>query len=202
MLITDRDVEILNFINEFGFCEMPQIEKKFGVKTPRSYKVMQRLVKAGLVSHERVFYNRHGAFYLTHEGAKHTPLPAISNLPKDIYKHQLTIMEVYFKLIQLYPDAVWVSERVLKRDKFTEGIGKSGHIPDGKMIFPDHREIAIEVELTLKSRRRLEQIFRAYSAQFKIAEVWYFCSEKVISSLSKASANKSYIKIHKLEEYL
>ncbi|OGT35278.1 MAG: hypothetical protein A3F11_10125 [Gammaproteobacteria bacterium RIFCSPHIGHO2_12_FULL_37_14] len=202
MLITDRDVEILNFINEFGFCEMPQIEKKFGVKTPRSYKVMQRLVKAGLVNHERVFHNRHGAFYLTNEGAKYTHLPAIFNLPKDNYKHQLTIMEVYFKLIQLYPTVVWVSERVLKRDKFTEGIGKSGHIPDGKMIFPDNREIAIEVELTLKSKRRLEQIFRAYGAQFKISEVWYFCSENIVSSLARHAAQKSYIKIHKLEELL
>lgn len=202
MLITDRDVAILNFINEFGFCEMPQIERKFGVKTPRSYKVMQRLVKAGLVCHERVFYNRHGAFYLSHEGAKYTQLPAILNLPKDNYKHQLTIMEVYFKLIQLYPEAAWVSERMLKRDKFTEGIGKTGHIPDGKIIFPDNREIAIEVELTLKSKRRLEQIFRAYGAQIAITEVWYFCSQNIMSSISKVVANKSYIKLHKIEEYL
>lgn len=89
-------------------------------------------------------------------------LPAVFQLPKDIYEHQLTIIEVYFKLAQLYPDAVWISERSLRRDKFIEGIGKSSHVPDGKLIFPDNREIAIEVELTLKSKQRLEQIFKTY----------------------------------------
>lgn len=56
MKLTDRDVDILRFINDFGFCEILQIEKRFGVKRPRSYQIMSRLVKAGLVKHDGLFF--------------------------------------------------------------------------------------------------------------------------------------------------
>src|SRR3990167_8132278 len=195
MQLTERDVEILGFINDFGFCEVSHIGKRFGLKNLRSYKVMKRLICGGLVAHERVFHNRPGIYFVTREGAKHTPLPQIYKIPKDLYKHQIAIIDVYFKLIQLYPDAVWISERVLKRDKFTEGIGRAGHLADGKLILPDRKQVAIEVELTMKSRRRLEQIFRAYTLQIAVKEVWYFCAPDVYSSMKQAAAKKSFIKI-------
>src|SRR3989338_10908410 len=100
MQFTERDIEILEFINEFGFCEMPKIEKRFGLKKPRGYQIIRRLVKAELVIHQRVFHSNHGVFYLTKRGAKCTDLPPIKNIPKDIYAHQLTIIDVYFKLIK------------------------------------------------------------------------------------------------------
>lgn len=55
MLLTDRDREIMRFINQFGFCEMKQIEKMFCLRKPRNYKVMQRLVKAELVNMKEFF---------------------------------------------------------------------------------------------------------------------------------------------------
>src|SRR5438128_1599019 len=114
MQMTERDHEILNFINEFGFCEMPQLQKRFGLKMQRGYKVVQRLIKEGLVIHERILHNRPGAFYLTNRGAEHTELPPISRVSTAIYKHQITIIEAYFKLIQKFPEATWISERRMK----------------------------------------------------------------------------------------
>ena len=200
MQITDRDIEILKFINEFGFCEMPQLEKRFSFKTPRSYKVMQRLIKAELVIHERILHNRPGVFYLTHRGAEHTDLPMIMRVPIAIYKHQITIIEAYFKFIQKFPYVQWISERRMKRDKFQDGIGKRGHIADGILIFPDQKKIAIEIELSAKGKRRISEIFRNYGAQHVIKEVWDFCSKNIIANYSELAGNKSFIKIHKLEE--
>lgn len=200
MQLTERDVEILRFINDFGFCEISHIGRRFQLKNLRSYKIMKRLIRGGLVAHERVFHNRPGAYFLTRAGAKYTPLPPIYKIPKDLYKHQIAIIDVYFKLIQLYPDATWLSERVLKRDKFTEGFGRTGHLADGKLIMPDQKRVAIEVELTMKSRRRLEQIFRAYTLQIAVKEVWYFCAPDVYSLMKQAAAKKPFIKIHQLEE--
>jgi DNA-binding transcriptional regulator PaaX len=200
MQITDRDIEILKFINEFGFCEMPQLEKQFGFKTPRSYKVIQRLVKAGLVIHERILHNRPGVFYLTSRGAEHTDLPAISRIPTAIYKHQITIIEAYFKLIQRFPEAQWVSERRMKREKFKDGLGKAGHIADGLLVFPSQKPIAIEIELSAKGKRRIIEIFRNYGTQHVIKEAWYFCAKNIIAEYSELAGNKSFIKIHKLEE--
>jgi DNA-binding Lrp family transcriptional regulator len=200
MQITERDIEILQFINEFGFCEMPQLEKRFNLKTPRSYKIMQRLVKAGLIIHERILYNRPGVFYLSQRGAKQTDLPAIINISLASYKHQIMIIEVYFKLIQRYPEAQWISERKLKRDKFQDGIGKRGHIADGMLIFPDQKKVAIEIELSAKGKRRINEIFRSYGTQHVIKEAWYFCAKKIVADYTDLAGSKSFIKIHKLEE--
>jgi hypothetical protein len=98
----------------------------------------------------------------------------------------------------LAPEAQWVSERRLKRDRFAKGIGRTGHIADGLLVFPDDRHIAIEVELTMKGKLRLEKIFRAYGGQFEIKEVWYFCSPDILPKIRKAAEKRSYIKIHGL----
>ena len=198
MKMTQRDIEILEFINEFWFCEITQIEKKFDLKKPRSYQIMQRLIKEKLVIHEMVFHGRNGIYYLSKHGANHFDLPAMTNVPIAIYDHQLTIIDVYFKLMHLYPEAQWISERRLKRDRFAKGIGRLGHISDGLMVFPDDKQIAIEVELTMKGKLRLEHIFMAYAGELKISEVWYFCSPNVLPKMRKVAEKRSYIKVHGL----
>ncbi len=202
MKITERDIEILKFINEFGFCEMPQIEKNFGIKKPRSYKVMQRLVKAGLVIHKRLFHNRHGIFSLSHRGARYTELPPMMNIPLSTYFHQLTIIEVYFKLMQKYPDANWISERNMKRNKFIDGIGKKGHIADGMLILPDQKKIPIEVELTQKGELRLNKILKGYATNFSIKEVWYYCSLQAINRVKALAVKLPFIKVYSLQDLL
>jgi hypothetical protein len=59
----------------------------------------------------------------------------------------------------------------------------------------DDKHIAIEVELTMKGKFRLEKIFRAYGGQLEIKEIWYFCSPEVMPKMQKAAEKRSYIKI-------
>lgn len=195
MRMTERDMQILGFINDFGFCEITQIEKQFNLKKPRCYQVMQRLVKEKLVTHERVFHGRNGIYYLSKLGARHFDLPALSSIPVAQYDHQLAIIEIYFKLMSLYPEAEWISERRIKREKFKKGIGKTGHVADGLLLLPNDVCVAIEVELTMKSKRRLREIFNAYVGQFDIKEVWYFCSPDIVDKMQVAAEKRSYIKI-------
>ena len=199
MKMTQRDVEILKFINEFWFCEITQIEKKFNLKQPRSYQIMNRLVRADLVIHKKIFHGRKGIFYLSKLGASYTDLPQMTNLPVAIYDHQLAIIELHFKLMHLFPNAEWVSERRLIQDKFAMGrMGRKGHISDGLLLFPDDKKVAIEVELSMKGKSRLQKILGCYSGQFDINEIWYFCSPEVLPKMKKATEKKSYIKIQAL----
>ncbi|VVC75009.1 hypothetical protein AQUSIP_02830 [Aquicella siphonis] len=198
MKMTQRDIDILEFINEFWFCEITQIEQKFDLKKPRSYQIMQRLIKEKLVIHERVFHGRNGIYYLSKQGASHFDLPAMSNVPIAIYDHQLAIIDIYFKLMHLHPEAQWISERRLKRERFAKGIGRLGHISDGLLVFPVDKQIAIEVELTMKGKLRLEKIFKAYASQLEIKEIWYFCSPEILPKMQKAAEKRPYIKIHRL----
>lgn len=195
MKLTDRDCAIMRFINDFGFCEMPHIVKQFGLNKPRNYKVMQRLVQGGYVIHERVFYYRHGIYRLSKKGAEHTGLPVLNKIPVGIYEHQMALIEVYIKLMKEYPDATWISERSIKRDQCMRGIGRRGHVADGMLIMPDGKQIAIEVELTMKGRYRLEEILKGYSAQLEIDQVWYYCAPAILHKVKKIAEKRSMVRV-------
>ena len=139
---------------------------------------------------------------MSKKGAQHTNLPVVDRIILSNYQHTITLSDVYIKLQQIYPDAQLVSERQLVKEKFTDGVGKRGHLSDGMLIFPDEKQIAIEVELTMKSKSRIERIFKNYGAQFSVNEVWYYCHEKMIASLTALTEKMPFIKIHNLEAFL
>jgi DNA-binding Lrp family transcriptional regulator len=200
--LTDRDINILNFINEFGFCELPHIQDRFGIQRPRCYQIMQRLVKAGLVKHQRIFYERHGIFRVTSSGAQYTKLPALEKIPLGNYDHHLMVIKVYNKLRQLDPEINWISERRLIQEKFCDGVGKRGHLADGMIILPDGSQIAIEVELHLKGKVRTERILKGYGAQFSIKEVWYYCREGMIKAFATMTEKLPFVKVYNISEFL
>jgi len=199
MKITARDIEILKFINEFGFCEIIHIERKFNLKKPRCYQILQRLTEANLIKHERVFHAKHGAFYLTRQGATYSNLPAIKNIPKDNYQHQLTVLDIYFQLTKQFANSSWLSERYIKREKSTYCVGKKiRHLCDGVLILPDDKQIAIEVELTMKTKERLEDIIFSYVLHKRIKEVWYYCSPEIIERVRRAADDWKHVKVYGL----
>lgn len=202
MKLTDRDLEILRFINDCGFCITPNLTSFLGVKHWRISQIMRRLVKRKLVVKENIFHRQPLIYYLSPEGASFTELPPVEYVSLGTYRHQILMVNVVLKLMRIYPEAVWVSERHLKYDKCYEGIGKRGHVADGLFIFPDKKQVAIEVEISVKGRRRIEDILKSYASQFEIKEVWYFCSPYAYTVLSEVAANKTYIKLFSIKDFL
>ena len=202
MKITERDIEMIRFINDCGFCLTPHLERRFSIKNWRVYQLMKRLVEAGLVKQQRLFYGKPNVYYVTSEGAEFTDLPALQKINLGTYEHQIKLTEVVMKLRELYPGCTWISERKLKHDNFFNGIGVRGHVSDGVLIKPDNYSISIEVELTLKSKHRLESILKSYTAQLAIKEVWYFCTPPVIPTLTQMIQKRPFIKIYPLKDYV
>ena len=112
------------------------------------------------------------------------------------------MIAIYLKLNELYPETLWISEREILHDKYVNGFGKRGHTADGILVFPDGKEIAIEVELTYKGAHRTENILKGYCAQFSIHEVWYFCSENILAMIGELAKSMPFIKMYNLKEYL
>ncbi|WP_218813531.1 MarR family winged helix-turn-helix transcriptional regulator [Rickettsiella endosymbiont of Dermanyssus gallinae] len=202
MKLTSRDVEILKFINEFGFCEMPQISQYFGLHKPRNYQIINKLERHKLLLHERIFYRRHGLYRLTPAGARFSQLPPLHRVPLANYHHDYMVLNLFMKLKAIYPDSSWISERKLKHDKYKLGVGQHGHLPDGILVFADGKQIAIEVELSYKSNQRLEDILKTYATQFALQEVWYFCHESMVPKLKEAAKAMPFVKIHVLKTFL
>jgi hypothetical protein len=78
----------------------------------------------------------------------------------------------------------------------TEGI--RSHLPDGVLQTPSGR-VAVEVELTLKSRVRLNEIVAALTNDYH--EVWYFVPHRLQRALAetKAYAPRQNIRIQRYQ---
>src|SRR3990167_6162457 len=201
-MLTERDGQILQFINEFGFCELKHLMKRFSINESNCYKIMKRLTRHEWVIHDRIFHKKPGVYYLTRNGAQHTDLPALEHIPQIQYQHQLKIIDVYIQHMVRQPHAHWISKRRLIKDQNQKDIKKKKHFADGILLFPDGSEIAIEVELSLKGKNRLEKIFKAYAGQHDIVEVWYFCLPQLVAKLKKLAEKRSFIKIYNILELL
>ena len=202
MKLTDRDIEILRFINDCGYCVTPHLASYLSVRRARVYQIMKRLVHRKLVIKEYILQGHPVTYYLSSEGASFTELPPIDYISLGTYRHQIAMINVALKLMRIHADATWVSERHLIYDKCHEGIGKRGHVADGMLVFPDNRHVAIEVELSVKGKQRIEGIIKSYASQFEIKEIWYFCSPYAYTLLSEIAAKKSYIKLFSIKEFL
>ncbi|MBS0185883.1 MAG: hypothetical protein JSS34_06030 [Proteobacteria bacterium] len=195
-LMTDHDLEILNFINTFGFCERLQLEKKFNLVPSRFRDCMKRLKREELIIEEALFYKRPKTYRLSKKGAKYTDLPALHKIPLALYHHDIAVIDVALRLLDQYDESFWRSERYLKREK--RAFLSKWHIADEHLIFPDGKRIAIEIELTLKDPRRLKDIFKKYALEFDIAEVWYFCPPLLLKPLQKAAHDMPFIQFFDL----
>jgi len=164
MPITLRDIDILNFISDFGYCNINHISRRFGFKNHRCYVVMRKLIKEGTVLHEFILKYQHGIYRLTRKGAKLTDFPPIKAVNLAHYQHHLIATDLVLRLWQKYPEASLFTERQLKRDQLEGGKRRRGHLPDAVLQMPDGKEIAIEVELTAKWKKRFEKIINLNSA--------------------------------------
>ncbi len=119
------------------------------------------------------------------------------------YQHQLMVIEVYMQLAKRHPEATWISERELIRDKFKKfkmESGQRGHLADGILLFPDNKQFAIEVELTMKGSWRLDKIMTHYLTAWDFKEVWYFCAPNILRKMNKVVGEKTHIKVFSLAE--
>lgn len=200
LMLSMVEVEILRFLNEFGFCEISHIIKQFCMRKTCAYDYMSRLLKRELIINARVLKFQPRAYYLTLRGIDilKLHLPLIKKIPLNIYEHQLAVIDVYLTLMKIYPDATWISERRLIREK----ADSNDHLPDGVLVFPDGKYCAVEVEKTLKAKDRLEDIMLRYGLQLNYKEVWYFCSTSVMPSVTKFAASMPYIKVFRLGDFI
>lgn len=202
--LKEIEINILHFVHNFGFCNIKQIMKKFDLKRSSAYAHMQMLTRLGLILHDYVIQDQHGAYYLTYKAISllGLDLPAIRKIPLSIYEHQLAVVDVHLALQSMYSKSIWISERRLVREKYGNRQRSDEHLPDGVILLANGNQCAIEVEKSLKAKSRLEKILLGYGLQDAFKEVWYFCLPEIMPPIEKAAAGLSYVKTHNLVEFL
>lgn len=174
VLLTERDLKIIRWVNSHRAVTMQQIAKKFELSAEVVKKRLRRLKSVGYLVYEKLFFNEPGVFMA---GAKGVAL-AGDNLPParflpGSYRHDLRLVDLALRL-ESETGAHWQTERQLRHEKGLKGMGTPGHCPDGILIFPGSDDrIAVELELSPKGAERIVKILKEY-ARRQYKEVWYF----------------------------
>ncbi len=199
--LSEREMSILKFINEFGFCEVSHIMQRFNLGRSTCYEQMKVLRRFEMLNHAEVLPNYPGVYYLTVKAARllDTDLPYFSQVPRNAYVHHMAVLRTYLKVKTEYPACEWITERRLIRQKYEDMPGSKEHLPDGIVILTDGSWIAIEVELTMKARQRLITILSDYAVDKSFSEVWYFCSPHIMAAITEAALSFPKIKTYLVE---
>ncbi len=207
--LTDRDVDILSFLAEHRLALGPHVAVLLDTSTVAATTRLNKLANAGLVKRHPAFPGEPRWYRITRNG-----LAAIgSSLPPPrvdlrTYAHDVGVAWLWlaarggtFGPLQ----EIFGERRLRSLDASREpdaeplavrlgGFGPHGrvrlHYPDLVLRTADGRRVALELELTPKSRTRLETILAGYGADPRFAGVVYLVQSPSIARSVHVAARR------------
>jgi Replication-relaxation len=172
-----RDLMLLGWLGEQYAATTDQLGVLLGCGPRSIQRVLARLRDAGLVSTHRVLVGQPAWVTPTRAGLRACGSTYKVWEPKlGVLLHTAAVNDVRLHIQARSPEAEWVSERALARDR------QAGeHLPDGVVITAGQR-VAVEVELTVKSERRVRAILEELTGRFDM--VLYYCPPATFRQLS------------------
>jgi hypothetical protein len=185
---TERDIQALKWIGEHYALRFDQLQRLLGSMATQPTKTqgllsetatrhaVQRWQAAGLVEYRKVFSDDPGWVWLTGLGLRTAGLPFSALRPgagelDHIYWCAQVRLSYY---LRHRGDHIWETERYL-RQEMNVGKKKAGsasiYIPDARITMENLNVIALQVELTAKTRIRLEKIVEALALEYTLT--WY-----------------------------
>jgi hypothetical protein len=168
-LLRRRDLEALGWVAEQYAARVDQLEGLMDCGPRTVQRTTARLRDAGLVSVRRVLVGEPAWVMPTSSGLRACGSSFGVWSPRlGLLAHVAAVNDVRLHVQSRSPGSEWTCERALARDR--QG---RDHLPDG-VVFLDGQRVAIEVELTVKSRRRVVAILDELTPRYDA--VVYFCS--------------------------
>jgi hypothetical protein len=170
VLLHPRDLMLLGWLAEQYAATTDQLGVLLGCGPRSVQRVLARLREAGLVNTQRVLVGQPAWVMPTRAG-----LRACGGSQYKVWQPKLGVLlhteavnDVRLHIQARSPGAEWVSERALARDRCD-----GEHLPDAVVITEGQR-VAVEVELTVKSERRVCAILGELTGRFDM--VLYYCA--------------------------
>ena len=196
MRLTERDLELLRWINGHGFVTARQAADWMGTCLQTGHRRMRLLHQGGYVRRQRLFHGAERAYWLSGLGQKISgdTLSYLETISPATYRHHWMMVDLAHDLVAK-TKGQFTPERRLREERAIKGVGAEGHVPDGLLHVKNKKPIAIELELTVKGRERLEGIVEGYLER-DLGEVWYFvASDQVRRKLTSIIDSESLFKI-------
>jgi len=164
-----RDLAVLGWCCEQYAARTDQLEVLLASGPRTVQRVIARLRDTGLITTPRLLVGEPAWAIPTSAGLRAAGQGFGVWRPRiGLLAHVAAINDVRLHVQARSPESEWVPERVLAKER------QSGeHLPDAVVIAEGQR-VAIEVELTVKSQRRIRLILDELSGRYDT--VLYFCS--------------------------
>jgi hypothetical protein len=164
-----RDLEVLGWLGEQYGARADQLEVLMGCGPRTVQRTVARLRAAELVRVERMIVGEPAWVTPTSAGMAACGAGFGVWHPRiGLLAHVAAVNDVRLHIQGRAPETEWIPERLLARER------RAGeHLPDGVAI-TEGRRVAIEVELTAKSRDRVTAILDELAGRYDA--VLYFCT--------------------------
>jgi hypothetical protein len=193
--LSERDGQLLRLVGEQYAVSVNQLAALIG----RSYRtgrwLRDRWRRAGWVESRQLTVGGASFIWLTGAGVRVAGSPYRTWRPNAaLAAHIEAVTEVRLLLEQRLRLGSWVCERSLAKTLLA-GSQPRLHLPDG-LLDTGRERIAVEVELTLKSRVRLDALLEQLGQHYD--QVWYFAAPSLAPTLRRLAADAPWqnITIH------
>ncbi|HEX3802687.1 MAG TPA: hypothetical protein VHV75_07610 [Solirubrobacteraceae bacterium] len=212
--ITEADRSVLGPLAEHRILIVSQVASLLGVSEGAASRRLQRLKGAGLVHYERVFHGAPAAARITSRGLhaiEHSLRTPNENLHE--YRHDVGVGWLWLAARAGAFGAVShvAADREMRAADgsadaegrpatYGVGLGMIGsrgrpqrHYPDLILDMTSGHEVAVELELTQKSSRRMARIMTAYASDARVDAVLYLVPNRAIAELVSDAARRAGI---------
>jgi hypothetical protein len=202
-MLTERDMTIAEWIGRQGAVRAEHVMTRFSIGRTATYRRLHELVEFGLVRRHRLLYNDGGLLTATAEGLRCAGLDRLApaRISLALVPHMIASAALAAELEPGLDDATLLSDREHRAAENAAGepmasaiIGRQNdgreglHRPDFALIVQNgHHVTAVEVELTLKNRSRLERILRGYLRNQNVSVVRYHAAPPIADAVRRAA---------------
>lgn len=176
-----RDLVILNFIAQFGYCQERQLATLCGLSIIQIKRIIGRLKENGYVTANRILADSGNYVFLTTSSGLMLNTKVINKPNLNTLWHDSLLVDLYLFLL----NAEKITPQLIKTDKQLRqeagifGVNTKYRVPD--LLIDD--KIAIELELSKKTPSKLQEIINSYIIDDNKQLVCYFLQS--ISLLKK-----------------
>lgn len=196
VVASERDRELLRLVGEQCALTQPQLADAIGRSVHTARWLRSRWQRAGWVRAGLLLAGRPVFVWLTPAGQ------GVAGLDYRLWRpagsarveHIAACADARLLVMERRPGAMWVCERELLRRWRRDGLAL--HRPDAEVITAEGTA-AVEVERTLKGRRRFERIAAELQARYEAA--WYFAPPPSCGRLSEWARGAGLARIQVIE---
>jgi hypothetical protein len=202
-VLTKRDREIVGWIGRHGAVQAQHVMTRFSIGRTAAYRRLHELVEYGLIRRHRLLYNDAGLLTATPAGLQWADMQRLTpaRISLALLPHTIASAALAALLEPELTDQMLLSDRehraaeraaarplasaIMGSDRSDRG---ALHRPDLVLIGAGGEPMtAIEIELTLKTKARLEPILRGYLRNRNLASVRYYARPEIAKAVEQAA---------------